>query len=242
MIQDTEQEEKSIDLQGQTMHHQYRPVKNTPTVRPRHPLQYSCLENPMDGGAWQASVHGVAKSRTRLRDFHFTFMDWRRQWRPTPVFLPGESQGRGSLVGCRLWGRTESDTTEVTQQQQIVWALSTKAKPMYILWSSNSTPLYKCECVCVCTHACVKNVCIYPPSYMDINVHIVNNQKLETTQMPTNSRMVKLQHSHKRVYTNEKEQATNKCNSMKGSHTYNMKLKKPDTKEYILNDSIYKKS
>ena len=35
-----------------------------------------------------------------------------RQWQPTPVFLPGESQGRGSLVGCRLWGRTESDTTE----------------------------------------------------------------------------------------------------------------------------------
>ena len=38
----------------------------------------------------------------------------RRQWHPTPVFLPGESQGRGSLVGCRLWGCTESDTTEVT--------------------------------------------------------------------------------------------------------------------------------
>ena len=37
---------------------------------------------------------------------------------PTPVFLPGESQGRGSLVGCRLWGHTESDATEVTQQQQ----------------------------------------------------------------------------------------------------------------------------
>ena len=44
----------------------------------------------------------------------FTFLHWRRQWQPTPVFLPGESQGRGSLVGCRLWGRTESDTTEVT--------------------------------------------------------------------------------------------------------------------------------
>ena len=41
----------------------------------------------------------------------FTF---RRKWQPTPVFLPGESQGRGSLLGCRLWGRTESDTTEVT--------------------------------------------------------------------------------------------------------------------------------
>ena len=37
-----------------------------------------------------------------------------RKWQPTPVFLHGESQGRGSLVGCRLWGRTESDTTEVT--------------------------------------------------------------------------------------------------------------------------------
>ena len=38
----------------------------------------------------------------------FTFMHWRRKWQPTPVFLPGESQGWGSLVGCRLWGRTES--------------------------------------------------------------------------------------------------------------------------------------
>ena len=44
----------------------------------------------------------------------FTFMHWRSKWQPTPVFLPGESQGRGSLVGCRLWGRTESDTTEAT--------------------------------------------------------------------------------------------------------------------------------
>ena len=44
----------------------------------------------------------------------FTFMHWRRKWQPTPVFLLGESQGQRSLVGCRLWGRTESDTTEVT--------------------------------------------------------------------------------------------------------------------------------
>ena len=44
----------------------------------------------------------------------FTCMRWRRKWQPTPVFLPGESQGWGSLVGSRLWGRTESDTTEVT--------------------------------------------------------------------------------------------------------------------------------
>ena len=44
----------------------------------------------------------------------FTFMRRRRKWQPTPVFLPGESQGWGSLVGCRLWGLTELDTTEVT--------------------------------------------------------------------------------------------------------------------------------
>ena len=43
----------------------------------------------------------------------FTFMRWRRKWQPTPVFLPGESQGRGSLVGCRLWRRTVGQT-EVT--------------------------------------------------------------------------------------------------------------------------------
>ena len=44
----------------------------------------------------------------------FPFMHWRRKWQPTPVFLPGESQGRGSLVGRCLWGRTELDTTEAT--------------------------------------------------------------------------------------------------------------------------------
>ena len=44
----------------------------------------------------------------------FAFMHWRRKWQPTPVFLPAESQGRLSLVGCCRWGRTESDTTEAT--------------------------------------------------------------------------------------------------------------------------------
>ena len=65
---------------------------------------------------WWAAVHGVARSRTRLRTSLslFPFMHWRRKWQPTSVFLPGESQGRGSLVGRHLWGRTESDTTETT--------------------------------------------------------------------------------------------------------------------------------
>ena len=44
----------------------------------------------------------------------FTFMHWRRKWQPTPVFLPGASQGQESLMGCCLWDCTESDTTEAT--------------------------------------------------------------------------------------------------------------------------------
>ena len=80
------------------------------------PLQYSCLENPMDRGTWWVAVHGVARSQTRLSDFtlFFPFMHWRRKWQPTPVFLPGESQGRGSLLGFCLWGHRESDMTEAT--------------------------------------------------------------------------------------------------------------------------------
>ena len=137
-----------------------------------NPLQYSCLENPMDREAWRAVVHRVKKSWTQLKRFSmyaschiwvyqiitlytkamaphsstlawkipwmekpgrmqsmgswrvghdwatslslFTSMPWRRKWQPTPVFLPGESQGWGSLVGCCLGGCTESDTTEAT--------------------------------------------------------------------------------------------------------------------------------
>ena len=118
------------------------------------PLQYSCPETPVDGGAWWAAVHGAAESWTQLSDFTFTFhfhalekdmathsstlawkipwteepgrlqsmglrrvehdrvnslslftfMHWKRKCQPTPMFLPGQSQGRRSLVGCRLWG------------------------------------------------------------------------------------------------------------------------------------------
>ena len=63
------------------------------------PLQYSCLENPMDGGAWQASVHGVAKSWTRLNDFTFT-LHFRalEKWQPTRVLawrIPGTGEPGG---------------------------------------------------------------------------------------------------------------------------------------------------
>ena len=85
------------------------------------PLQQSCLENPMDRGTWQAAVHGVVKSRTQLSDFTFTFhfhvlekemathsdvLAW-----AICCSVPGQSQRQKSLVGCCIWGRTESDTT-----------------------------------------------------------------------------------------------------------------------------------
>ena len=71
----------------------------------------------MDRGAWWAAVHGVAKSRTRLSDFTFTihFHALEKEMAThSSVLAWGESQGQGSLVGCRLWGCTGSDTTEAT--------------------------------------------------------------------------------------------------------------------------------
>ena len=70
----------------------------------------------MDRGAWKAAVHVVAKSQTRLSDFIFTFHfhALEKEMATHSVFLPGESQGRRSLVGCRLWDLTESDTTDAT--------------------------------------------------------------------------------------------------------------------------------
>ena len=60
----------------------------------------------------------ISHPNARRTEMDLPRIIWRRKWQPTPVFLPGESQGQGSLVGCRLWGRTESDTTQVMQQQQ----------------------------------------------------------------------------------------------------------------------------
>ena len=90
-------------LNNMNIAHIYREGNGTP-------LQYSCLENPMDRGAWWAAVHGVSKSRIRLSDFPFIFLHWRRKWKPTPVFLPGESQSRGSLVGAAIYGVAQSRT------------------------------------------------------------------------------------------------------------------------------------
>ena len=75
------------------------------------PLQYFCLENPVDGGAWWAAVHGVARVghdwATSLS--LFTFMHWRRKWQSTPVFLPGESQGREAWLAA-VYGVAQTRT------------------------------------------------------------------------------------------------------------------------------------
>ena len=85
-----------------------------------NPLQDSRLENPMDGGAWSAAVHGVAKSRTRLRNFTFTFHfhALEKEMATHSNVLAWRIPGTGEPGGLPSMGRTESDTTGVTQQQQ----------------------------------------------------------------------------------------------------------------------------
>ena len=80
------------------------------------PLQYSCLENPVARGAQEAAVHGVAQSQTGLCYFTFTFHfhALEKEMAAHSSVLAWRIPGTGSLVGCLLWGRTESDTTEVT--------------------------------------------------------------------------------------------------------------------------------
>ena len=104
------------------MEHVQRPVKvfglekplSSKEIRNGTPLQYSCLENPMDGGAWWAAVHGVAKSRTQVSDFTFTFHFHALEkelathssvlaWRISRMAGPGGLPSMGShRVGCDL--------------------------------------------------------------------------------------------------------------------------------------------
>ena len=91
-----------------------------------NPLQYSCLENPMDGGAWWAIVHGVAKSQTRLSDFTFTFMH-------------GEGGGNPLQCSClqnpRDWGAWWAAVCWVAQSWTRPTRLSSSSS------SSSSIPL-----------------------------------------------------------------------------------------------------
>ena len=70
----------------------------------------------MDGGAWWAAFHGVVKSWIRLSEFTFTFHfpALEKEMATHSSVLAWRILGQGSLVGCRLWGHTESDMTKVT--------------------------------------------------------------------------------------------------------------------------------
>ena len=91
------------------------------------------MEEP---GRLQAAVHEVAKSQTRLSDFTFTFHfhALEKEMATHSSVLAGESKGRGNLVGCRLWGRTELYTTEATQQQQhkVVYLFKKSERQRYL--------------------------------------------------------------------------------------------------------------
>ena len=83
-----------------------------------NPLQYSCLENPRDRGAWWAAIYGVACMR------------WRRKWQLTPVLLPGEPKGWRSLVGCHLWGRMHALEKEMATHSSILaWRIPGMEEP-----------------------------------------------------------------------------------------------------------------
>ena len=73
-----------------------------------------------------------------------TLMHWRRKWQPTPVFLPGESRGWGSLVGCRLWGRTEPETTKVTAAA----AASPSLRRLWVISAAAAKSLQSCPTLC----------------------------------------------------------------------------------------------
>ena len=75
------------------------------------------METVMTLFSWAPKLLWTVTEATKLKDT--CSLEGRRKWQPTPVFVPGESQGQRSLLGCHLWGCTESDTTEVTWQQLV---------------------------------------------------------------------------------------------------------------------------
>ena len=85
------------------------------------PLQYSCLETPWAEEPGRLQSRGLWRVRHDWATSLFTFMHWRRQWQPTPVFLPGDSQGQGCLVGCRLWGQSRTRLKRLSRSSRSSW-------------------------------------------------------------------------------------------------------------------------
>ena len=114
------------------------------------------------GGLQSMGSLGVRHDRATSLSL-VTFMHWRRKWQPTPVFLPGESQGLGSLVGCCLSGRTASDTTEATQQQQ----------QQQCVHFSHNLPIHPTSRLYVQVYMSVLYVCISIPIFIDSTCSLI---------------------------------------------------------------------
>ena len=169
------------------------------------PLQYSCLENPMDGGAWCAAVHGVARSRTRLSNFTFTFHIHALEkeiathssvlaWRIPGTGEPGGLPSMGSHRVGHDWGdlAAAAEGMEKTEPSYSIgrnvnccshyvkqYEVFQKKKNKAIIWSDNYT----------LGHICGKdknsNLKIYMHSNVDCST-IYNRQDVETTQVSIN--------------------------------------------------------
>ena len=101
-----------------------------------HPLQYSCLENPMDGGAWWVAVHGVAEGWTWLSDFTFTFtfMHWRRKWQPLQCSCLENPRGGGA------WWAAVSGVAQ--SRTRLKWLSSSRDDLNCMMWYIYTTEYY----------------------------------------------------------------------------------------------------
>ena len=92
-----------------------------------HQLMYYRNELPR----WRSGKESACQCKKHIFNLWSRKFPQKRKWQPTPIFLPGEPHGHRSLVGCHLWGRTELDTTEATQQQQ--QCVSTSDSPFFLM-------------------------------------------------------------------------------------------------------------
>ena len=116
----------------------------------------------------------------------FTFVHWRRKWQPTPVFLPGESQGWGSLVGCHLWGRRVGhDWSDLAAAAAAKWINTFYLCSPFIFKCSYFITYFVCAMLCLVAQSC-PTLCDPPWSPPDSSVHgILQEGILEWAAMPS---------------------------------------------------------
>ena len=115
-----------------------------------NPLQHSCLENPMDGGAlltWLSGKESTYQCGRVSFNLWVRKIPWSKKWQPTPVFLPGKFHGQRSLADWSPWGRNYSDMTEklstifynsaIILSEWVLNQLSYRKNRARLLWASS---------------------------------------------------------------------------------------------------------